>query len=80
MTDTPTPAEMRDPGAHDRGGWLTLDEASERYSVPKERLQQAIDQGQMAGRHAGPVMPEGREAWLVQPDQVEQFLEEHGNQ
>jgi hypothetical protein len=76
MTNTPTPAEMRDPGAHDRGGWLTLEEAVERYGVSQERLQQAIDEGKIAARHTGPVMPETREAWLVQPDQVERFLED----
>ena len=95
-TDTPTPAEMQDPGAHDRGGWLTLDEASQQFGVPRERLEQALSEGRMAGRRvadeaispegASPeaVVPEGaspvptrpRDEWLVQPNQVERFLDE----
>lgn len=94
-TDRPTPAEMRDPGAHDRGGWLTVDEAVERFGVDRELLVVALNEGRIAGRpvaeeHLSPdnaraetVVPEGqappaapRDEWLVQPDQVEQLLEE----
>jgi hypothetical protein len=93
--DTPTPAELRDPGAHDRGGWLTLDEAARQFGAPRERLERALRDGDMAGRRvaeqaiapegASPdaVVPEGagplpagvRDEWLVQADQVEDFLE-----
>lgn len=76
MTNTPTPAEMQDPGAHDRGGWLTLTEAAEQYGIPKERLVQAADAGKIAVRKVGPVAPAMREAWLVQPDQVQQLLDD----
>lgn len=73
MSDTVTPAERQDPGAHDLGGWLTLDQAAERYGVPRERLVQAADEGKMAVRRVG----SGHgESWLVQPDQVEHFLSE----
>ena len=95
-TDTPTPAEMQDPGAHDRGGWLTLDEASQQFRVPRARLEQALREGHMAGRRvadeaiapegaspdavvpegAAPLPPAPRDEWLVQPDQVERFLDE----
>lgn len=76
MSDTPTPAELRDPGAHDRGGWLTLNEAAEKFRIPKERLAQAAEEGKLAVRKVGPVAPAMREAWLVQPDQVEQLLQQ----
>lgn len=108
-SDTPTREEMRDPGAHDRGGWLTLDEACRQFGVPRERLERALHAGQMSGRplvgevvspkdaRAESVAPEGGRApgeaglataapasapatypthdWLVQPDQVQAFLE-----
>ena len=99
-TDTPTPAEMRDPGAHDPGGWLTLDEAAQRFGVPRARLEQALREGHMAGRRvadaalspegarpealvpegAPPLPPRPPDDWLVQPDQVERFLDEEGGQ
>ncbi len=96
-SDTPTLAEAGDPGAHDRGGWLTLEEAARRYDLPLERLEQALQAGDMAGRRlageaispqdaaADAVVPEAvgpqpmvrrpADDWLVQPDQVEAFLE-----
>ncbi len=112
-SDTPTRTEMKDPGAHDRGGWLTLDEAARQFGEPRYRLEAALHAGQMSGRPlvgevvspkdapAESVAPEGGTApaaeaglstaapasapaaypthdWLVQPDQVEAFLENEG--
>jgi hypothetical protein len=77
--DRPTPAERGDPGAHDRGGWLTLDEAARRFGVAPGRLRQALDAGQIAGRRiageglspagASPeaVVPQGAEAHAASP-------------
>jgi hypothetical protein len=66
-TNTPTPAEQRDPGAHDRGGWLTLDEAAERFGVERRRLERALGEGRMAGRR---VAGEGLAPPGVSPDAV----------
>ena len=55
-TDRPSAAEMRDPGAHDRGGWLTVDEAVEQLGVDRELLESALASGKIAGR---PVAEEG---------------------
>ena len=49
-TVAPSPAEQRDPGAHDRGGWLTLDEASRRFGVEPHRLRRALSAGRITGR------------------------------
>ena len=69
-SDTPTRAELRDPGAHDRGGWLTLDEAARQFGVPRERLEQALHAGQMSGRPmVGEVVsPEDAPAESVVPE------------
>jgi hypothetical protein len=94
-SDRPTRAEMSDPGAHDRGGWLTLDEAAQQFRVERGELEHALRRGEMSGRRvpdeaiapenapADTVVPEGetapdlgpRDEWLVQPDQVEHFLQ-----
>jgi hypothetical protein len=86
---------MSDPGAHDRGGWLTLDEAAQQFGVERGELEHALRRGEMSGRRvpdeaiapenapADTVVPEGetapdlgpRDEWLVQPDQVEHFLQ-----
>ncbi len=65
--DSPTPAEQRDPGAHDRGGWLTLDEAAVRFGVERQRLERALGEGRMAGRR---VAGEGVAPQGVAPDAV----------
>jgi hypothetical protein len=49
-TDRPTPAEMKDPGAHDRGGWLTVDEAVGQFGIDRDLLQSALAEGKIAGR------------------------------
>ena len=49
-TDRPTPAEMKDPGAHDRGGWLTVDEAVQQFGVDRDLLHSALAEGKIAGR------------------------------
>ena len=73
-TDTPTPAEMRDPGAHDRGGWLTVDEACKQFGIDRDLLVVALNEGRIAGRpvaeerlspknaDADTVVPEGQQA------------------
>ncbi|HET7769436.1 MAG TPA: hypothetical protein VFN74_11730 [Chloroflexota bacterium] len=55
-TDRPSPAELRDPGAHDRGGWLTVDEAVQQFGIDRDLLQSALNEGRIAGR---PVVEEG---------------------
>ena len=94
-TDRPSAAEMRDPGAHDRGGWLTIDEAVAQFGVDRELLESALASGKIAGRpvaeerlspenaSAERVVPAGqtapdvpRDEWLVQPEQVQQLLDE----
>ena len=55
-TDKPSPEEMRDPGAHDRGGWLTVDEAVQQFGIDRDLLQSALTEGRIAGR---PVAEEG---------------------
>ncbi|HEX2034252.1 MAG TPA: hypothetical protein VHS99_08710 [Chloroflexota bacterium] len=69
-TDRPTPAEMQDEGAHDRGGWLTLDEAAQRFGVPRQRLEQGLREGRMAGRRiaAETLSPSGAPAEAVVPE------------
>lgn len=97
--DTPSAAERRDPGAHDRGGWLTLDEASDQFGIARAEIEQALESGRMSGRRVPDdgISPEDvpaeqmvpreqgagqgadlgpRDTWLVQPDQLEHFLEE----
>ncbi len=63
----PTPAELHDPGARDRGGWLTLDEAARRFGVAHQRLRQALDEGRIAGRR---VAGEGLSPAGASPDAV----------
>ena len=94
-TDRPDAAERRDPGAHDRGGWLTVDEAVAQFGIDRDLLESALTEGKIAGRPvaeeriapenapAERVVPKGqtapdapRDEWLVQPEQVEQLLEE----
>src|SRR5688572_15720280 len=49
-TDRPDAAELRDPGAHDRGGWLTVDEAVQQFGIDRDLLQSALTEGRIAGR------------------------------
>jgi len=68
-SDTPTPAEMQDPGAHDRGGWLTLDEAAQQFKVSRAEIQSALREGRISGRRvAGEgISPENAPADTVVP-------------
>ena len=49
-SDCPTRAEMKDPGAHDRGGWLTVDEAVAQLGIDHDLLIAALSEGKIAGR------------------------------
>ena len=49
-TDRPDAAELRDPGAHDRGGWLTVDEAVQQFGIDRDLLESALTEGKIAGR------------------------------
>ena len=68
-TDTPTAAEMQDDGAHDRGGWLTLDEAAQQFSMGRAEIQFALREGRITGRRvAGEgIAPENAPADTVVP-------------
>jgi len=69
-TDRPTPAEMRDPGAHDRGGWLTVDEAVKQFGVDRDLLIVALNEGRIAGRPVAEerLSPENADADAVAPE------------
>ena len=69
-TDTPTPAELRDPGAHDRGGWLTVDEACRQFGVDRDLLVVALNEGRIAGRPVAEerLSPENADAGTVVPE------------
>ena len=69
-TDTPTAAEMQDPGAHDRGGWLTLDEAAQQFNMGRAEIQAALREGRISGRRvAGEgIAPENAPADTVVPE------------
>ena len=71
-TDRPTPAEMRDPGAHDRGGWLTVDEAVKQFGVDRDLLIVALNEGRIAGR---PVAEEG-----LSPENADVVGKPHGGE
>jgi len=68
-SDMPTAMEMTDPGAHDRGGWLTLDEAAEQFSVGRGEIEAALREGKISGRRvAGEgIAPENAPADTVVP-------------
>jgi hypothetical protein len=68
-TDRPTPAEMKDPGAHDRGGWLTVDEAVAQFGIDRDLLQSALNEGKIAGRPVAEerLSPENAQAERVVP-------------
>ena len=72
-TDRPTEAERRDPGAHDRGGWLTLDEAARQFNVDRAEIQAALREGRISGRRvAGEgIAPENAPADAVVPPGAE---------
>lgn len=69
-TDRPTPAEMRDPGAHDRGGWLTVDEAVRQFGIDRDLLIVALNEGRIAGRPVAEegLSPENADAAAVVPE------------
>ncbi|HXI14728.1 MAG TPA: hypothetical protein VNM48_00055 [Chloroflexota bacterium] len=66
---TPTAMEMKDPGAHDRGGWLTLDEAAAQFSVGRREIETALREGRISGRRvAGEgIAPENAPADTIVP-------------
>lgn len=72
-SDMPTAMEMQDPGAHDRGGWLTLDEAATQYSVGRGEIEAALREGRISGRRvAGEgIAPENVPADAVVPPGAE---------
>src|SRR5687767_5246099 len=69
-TDRPTRAEMKDPGAHDRGGWLTVDEAVAQLGIDRDLLIAALTEGKIAGRPVAEerLSPENAPAERVVPD------------
>ena len=68
-TDRPSQAELRDPGAHDRGGWLTVDEAVSQFGIDRDLLQSALTEGKIAGRPVAEerIAPEDAPAERVVP-------------